>query len=111
MEITFTNHKLAKLCNSASKLRGEYGSRMAKLIQQRLLELAAASTLEEMRSVTGARCHELSQNWRGYLAVDLVHPDRLVFRPSDEPTPKKPDGGLDWAQVRTIEITGIGDYH
>lgn len=111
MEITFANQKLAKLCNSAVKLRGEYGPRMAGLIQQRLLELAAACTLEDMRQVAGARCHELSQNWHGYLAVDLVRLDRLVFRPADEPTPRKPDGGLDWAHVTKIEITGIGDYH
>jgi proteic killer suppression protein len=45
------------------------------------------------------------------IAVDLVHPDRLVFKPADDPPPRKPDGGLDWTQVRSIEIVGIGDYH
>ncbi|MGE3409355.1 MAG: hypothetical protein AB7I37_21235 [Pirellulales bacterium] len=111
MEVTFTNARLQKLCNSASKLRGKHGPRMASLIQQRLLELADAEVLEDMRHVTGARCHELSQNLDGLLAVDLVHPDRLAFRCADDPIPLKPDGGLDWTRVRKIEIAGIGDYH
>ena len=55
MEVSFTNSRLQKLCNSAKKLRGEYGPRMADLIQQRLAELADAETLEDMRSIIGAR--------------------------------------------------------
>ena len=111
MEIQFRNAKLQKLCNSAKKLRGEYGTRMAALIQQRLMELAAAEVLADMRFIVGARCHELAQNFNGHLAVDLVHPDRLVFRPSVRQPPRKPDGGLDWDQVTSIEVVGIGDYH
>jgi proteic killer suppression protein len=84
---------------------------MAGLIQQRLGELSDAETLEVMRTIPGARCHELSQNLKGLLAVDLVHPDRLVFKPADDPIPRKPDGGLDWTQVKRIEVVGIGDYH
>lgn len=111
MEITFAKSKLQKLCNSALKLRGEYGPRMAGLIQQRLAELADAETLDEMRHIVGARCHELTENFKGYLAVDLVHPDRLVFEPADEPVPRKDDGGLDWTRVKHIQIFGIGNYH
>lgn len=110
MDLSFSNSKLAKLCNSASKLRGKYGPRMADLIQQRLAELQAAPTLDDMH-VPGARCHELVQNLKGHLAVDLVHPDRLVFKPDHDPPPQKEGGGLDWAQVTAIEVVGIGDYH
>lgn len=111
MEVTFANHKLQKLCKSESKLRGQYGPRMARIIQQRLLELRDVETLEEMRMFPAARCHQLTQNLDGLLAVSLVHPDRMVFRVADEPVPKKPDGGLDWTQVRAIEIAATGDYH
>jgi proteic killer suppression protein len=111
MEVSFANSRLQKLCNSGKKLRGGYGPRMADLIQQRLAELSDAETLEDMRSIVGARCHELSQNLKGLLAVSLVHPDRLAFKPGDRPIPRKPDGGLDWKRVTSIEVVGIGDYH
>ncbi|MEN6365234.1 MAG: hypothetical protein ABFC88_00265 [Thermoguttaceae bacterium] len=111
MEVSFANSKLQKLCNSSKKLRGEHGPRMADLIQQRLAELTAAATLEDMRMLPGAKCHELTQNLKGLLAVSLVHPDRLAFKPMESPLPRKPDGGLDWSKVKHIEVVGIGDYH
>jgi proteic killer suppression protein len=111
MEVSFSSSKLQKICNSEAKLRGKFGPRMAALIQQRLAELADAETLEDMRTLPGARCHELTQNLSGLLAVNLEHPDRLAFKPANSPLPEKEDGGLDWSRVTQIEIVGIGDYH
>ncbi len=84
---------------------------MAEKIQQRLTELNIAETLADMRNFPAARCHELTGNLAGKLAVDLVHPDRLVFSPDHDPRPELPDGGLDWQRVTKIVIEGIGDYH
>ena len=84
---------------------------MAALIQQRLTELRAADTLEDMRNLTGARCHELKSDLAGHLAVDLVHPNRMVFKPDHDPVPVKDDGGLDWSAITEVEVIGIGDYH
>ena len=111
MQITYRNAKISKLCNSAKKLHGKYGPRLADKIQLRLTELAAVETLEDMRHLSGARCHELTGNLKGWLAVDLVHPDRLVFSPDHDPQPEKEDGGLDWSGVTAICIEAIGDYH
>ena len=110
MEISFATKKLAKSCNSSTKLRGEYGDRMARLIQRRLMDLHAAETLETMRKLPG-RCHELAQNLKGHLALDLVHPDRIVFKPNHDPIPIKESGDLEWKLVTAIEVVGIGDYH
>lgn len=110
MEVTFDRAKEAKLCNSASKLRGEYGPRMAALIQERLASLAAVDNLAAMRQMPG-RCHELSSNLKGKLALDLLHPQRLVFKPANVPSPTLPDGSLDWEMVTHVEIWRIGDYH
>lgn len=84
---------------------------MAEKLQQRLSELAAAESLEDMRYLPGARCHELTGNLAGSLAVDLVHPNRLIFTPDHDPIPLKEDGGLDWASVTAICIVDYGDYH
>ena len=111
MQITFRNRKLEKLCNSDKEMRGKLGLRMADKLQQRLNELTAVETLDEMRQLTAARCHELSGNLKGKLAVDLVHPDRLIFSPDNHPLPTKEEGGLDWCRVTAICVDGVGDYH
>lgn len=111
MEISFANKKLAKICSSTKEMQAKHGKRMAEKIQQRLAELQAVETLADMRDLPGARCHELTGNLAGNLAVDLVHPDRLVFSPAHDPKPELPGGGLDWQRVTKIVIEGIGDYH
>lgn len=111
MDISFKTAKLQKLCNSTVKLRGKHGPRQGPLIERRLLELSAIECLEDARALPGLRCHELTANLAGMLAVDLVHPDRLVFRPDHDPLPKDASGGLDWLRVTKIVVEVIGDYH
>lgn len=110
MDMTFAKSKLQKICNSDSKLRGEYGPRQAELIRQRLGSLGNADTLDDFRVLPG-RCHELIGDFKGCLALDLVHPDRLVFRPDHAPLPVDEHGRLDWVKVTKIEVVAIGDYH
>ena len=110
MEINFTSRKIAKLCNSSKNMQAELGERNAKVLQQRLKTLETAETLEDMRKLPG-RCHELIGDRKGQLALDLVHPLRLLFAPDHDPAPEKPDGGLDWQQVTKVLIVEIGDYH
>jgi len=45
------------------------------------------------------------------LAVDVVHPYRLIFDPANDPIPKKDDGGLDWTKVTAITVLAVEDYH
>ena len=111
MDVSFPNARMRKLCNSQKELRGKYGPRMADLIARRLVELRAAITLADLRNLPGARCHELKQNLKGHLAVDLVHPNRLVFKPDHDPVPCLAGGGLDWDRVTAVMVIGIGDYH
>lgn len=92
-------------------MRARFGKPLAERLQQRLAELKAAETLEDIRRLPSARCHELSQNRQGQLAVDVVHPKRLIFKPDHNPVPWKPDGGLDWSRVTRIRVIEIIDYH
>jgi len=111
MEITFKTSKLAKSVESPRAIQKNYGTR-AKLINQRKSELEAAKTLDTMRSIPAANCHELSGNHRGELAVDISPNHRIIFEPNHNPIPKKPDSGLDWTQITKIIINTIGeDYH
>ena len=110
MDITFASEKFEKQCNNHSQLVRKQGDRRAKKIRQRLDDLRAATTLEDMRSLPG-RCHELAGDRAGQLSLDLDHPHRLIFEPAHNPLPRKPDGGLDWTQITAIEIIDVEDTH
>lgn len=110
MDILFSTGKLRKLCNDQKALRKEHGKRQADLVRRRLDDLEAAERLEVMRHMVG-RCHELTGDRAGQLSLDLVHPDRLIFEPADEPVPRKEDGGLDWSRVVAVRIIGVEDTH
>ena len=111
MEIAFSSNKLRDMCNSEKARRKERGQREGDLLGVRLDDLHAAVTLEDMRGLPG-RCHELTGDRKGQLAVDLVHPHRLVFEVANEPAPRKADKGLDWTKATAIRIIEIAqDYH
>jgi len=111
MQILFKRNKLRKRCNKTDLAVRAYGENQAKVLRRRLDELRAARCLEVMRSLPQARCHELKGIRKGQLSVDLKHPYRLVFEPTDDPIPEKPDGGLDWNGVKTIRILEVEDTH
>jgi len=112
MVIYFRNKRLQKLCNTSREADKKLGATMSKRLQQRLMELKAASTLADISHLPPPRCHELSGNRAGQLSVDLEHPYRLLFIPAHNPLTQKADGGLDWSKVTEIEIIEIGiDTH
>ncbi|OGQ80592.1 MAG: killer suppression protein [Deltaproteobacteria bacterium RIFOXYA12_FULL_58_15] len=110
MDIEYKTEQIKRDCNEDKRAKKRWGTKMAKWLRKRLDDLAAASDLNVMRTLPG-RCHELKGDRTGQLGVDLVHPQRLVFEPSDNPPPVKPDGGLDWSGVRAIRILEVEDYH
>ncbi len=111
MEIAFCTRKLQKLCNSEKEMRSKLGDRGARVLQARLAQIKAADTLEDLRIVPGAHCHELTADLQGLLAVNLVHPQRLLFEPDHDPIPTKPDGGLEWQKVTRVIVREVIDYH
>ncbi len=111
MNIIYKRNKLEKSVATPKDIIKNYGTR-AKLINQRLQELRAAATLEVMRTLPKANCHELSGNRKGTFAVDISANHRIIFEPDHDPTPTKDDGGIDWSKVTDIVILEIGeDYH
>jgi len=111
MQVSFASQKLQKLCNSQSRMNAKLGKICAERLQRRLDELGAAACLEDLRHLPQARCHELTGDYQGKLAVDLEHPLRLIFQPDHDPRPEKTDGGLDWENVTAVLILEMTDYH
>jgi plasmid maintenance system killer protein len=110
LNITFESRKFREQCNSQKLLVRRQGSRRAKKIRQRLDDLHAAQTLEDMRNLPG-RCHELTGDRCGQLSLDLDGPYRLIFEPAHTTIPRKPDGGLDWKGVTAVRIIQVEDTH
>lgn len=110
MEIIYKSRKIEKQLTDPKEIAKSFGQ-LARAINQRLKDLSAAENLGVMRTLPAARCHELSGDRKGELAVNVSTNYRLIFEPNHEPIPQKEDGGLDWEKVTQIRIMEIEDYH
>lgn len=110
MDIVFRSRKLENQCNDDTEARRTWGAEEARRLRRRLDDLAAAENLGVMRTLPG-RPHELKGDRSGQISIDLWHPYRLIVEPADDPSPRKPDGGLDWDLVTTVRILGIENTH
>jgi len=138
MDISFRNKKLKALCEQQNLAEKKLGKQMAKKLRTRMSELMAASVVAEL---CAGRPHPLEGDRDGQFAVDLVHPQRLIFEPANDPVPRiapegtktdskkaisqdassikagnekvtaKKAGSIDWKQVTRVRIIEIGDYH
>ena len=98
MKIEYSNKQIEKVCTNASTATKKHGERMAEIIHQRIDEIKAASSVEEMIQYSIGRCHKLKGNRKEQFAVVLVQPYRLVFTKQGE-----------FIQIATIQE--IVDYH
>ncbi|MEO5777693.1 MAG: killer suppression protein HigA [Flavobacterium sp.] len=84
---------------------------LARKVNQRIQELTDADNLAIMSTILAANCHELSGDRKGKFAIAVSVNYRLIFEPNHDPLPTKEDGGLNWEDVRKIQINEIEDYH
>lgn len=110
MLVEFPDERTQELFNSLKALARAFGPENAKLIRRRLDDLRSCVTLEAARRLPG-KLEELKGRRKGQFSMRLVGAFRLIFRTSEQPAPKKADGGIDWAQVRAIIILQVEDYH
>lgn len=110
MEISYKSRKLEKQLTDPREMVKSFGQ-LARKVNQRLKDLTDADNLAMMRTIPAARCHELTGDRKGELAVDISGNYRMIFEPNHEPTPKKEDDGLNWKEVTKIQINKIEDYH
>jgi len=113
MEIVFKSTKMQKICSSERAMKAAFNAAIAERLKQRLSELDAADFLADLTpdKFPQANCHELGQDRKGQLAVDLSAKIRLIFTPAHDPLPNKLGGGLDWTKVTRVLILEVTDYH
>lgn len=71
---------------------------MAEKIQLRIDQIKASDNVEQMIQFKIGRCHPLHGNRKNQYAVDLIHPQRLVFEKKG-------------AEIQIACIIEIVDYH
>lgn len=98
MKVEYKSRGIEKVCEDASVAERKYGLEMAEKIQLRIAQIRAADSIEMMIQFKIGRCHPLHQNRKNQYAVDLVHPQRLVFE-------KKGN------EIQIANIIEIVDYH
>lgn len=111
VNILFADRKLETEFNTEQRLHKRYGAERAGHIKRRLSQLRAANTLEDMRPLPQAKCHELTGDRAGQLSVTVGYPYNLIFEPVAEGEIHLPDGGLNWKAVTTIRVLGVVNYH
>ena len=111
MEVSFATKSMQKRCSEEKAMQKQWGKKLARKLKQRLTELVAATTLQDICRTPPARCHELKGNRKGQLSVDLEHPYRLIFRPDHSPSPRRKEGGLDWNSVTKVIVIEVADTH
>src|SRR4030042_3847401 len=98
MKISYKSNKLEKRLTEAKEIQKAFGT-MAKKVNQRMMELRAASNLEVMKTIPAANCHELKGDRQGEFAVDISGNFRLIFKPDHSPVPRKEDKSIDCIKV------------
>lgn len=111
MKISYKSAKIAKILNSSKKIRQKFGNENGKKIMMRLAVLSSANCLDKIPIQPPDRRHELKGNRKGTFAVDIKHPNRIIFKPDYDLVPTKEDGGIDLTRITAIKILKVEDYH
>jgi proteic killer suppression protein len=110
MDITFGDKDLKKYANNDRLAVRKLGPKRAQVFKQRLDDLRAADTLEDVRHLPG-RYHELTENRKGQWSCDLDHPYRLILTPHEDPIPSNAAGQYIWFEIKGVEVIAIVNYH
>ena len=110
MKVGFVDLRLKKLCEDKSSRQRQFQKAASEKLASRLDDLAAALNLAGLRTLPG-RWEKLTGDRSGQLSCRLDKKLRLVIRPTKEPPPTKPDGGLDWLAVDAITVLEVENYH
>lgn len=110
VDITFDDNNLEKFANNDRVGQKKLGAIRFKKYKQRLDQLKASKTLEDVRNQPG-RFHELTGDRKGQWACDLDNPFRLIFKPQENPIPTDDNGKYIWIEILGVEVVEIKDYH
>lgn len=107
MELRFKTKKLKKQCEVPAEAQQKYGSLIGNKLTQRVSELYAANSLNDIAKIPAARLHKLEGVRKNEYAIDLIHPFRLIITPVlDDDTDI-----TNLSSIRIVRIEEVTDYH
>lgn len=107
MKVYFENKKLAQWATNEKKRQKELGTLRARLFAQRIDDLRAADSMDELVYYPG-RYHPLREDRKGQWACDLDQPYRMVFSPVVQ---VKDGKEILKVEVKEVKIEEICNYH
>jgi plasmid maintenance system killer protein len=114
MEVQVSDKKLRKTLEDDKERKKHFGTDMAKKIHIRMGALAAAESLADFWPPSSGpeRCHELKGDLAGTFSIDLKHPYRLLFEPTDPANRSAvKDEKERWRAIQAIKVLRIEDTH
>ena len=79
MKILFRTKKLEKNFTNQREAEKAYGKEVARKYIYRINIIQQAKNIEEIKSLPGLRCHELTGNRKGQWSIHLTGFYRLIF--------------------------------
>lgn len=108
MKVYIPDDALRALCEQQRLANKKLGTPCARKLRSRLADIVAAASVSEL---VAGRPHPLKGDREGQFSLSLNGGVRLVFEPAHNPVPQLASGGIDWAQIKQVNILFIGDYH
>lgn len=108
--VLFVDRRLKTQCEDKSTRQRAFQKAAADKLAARLDDLRAAADMETVRRLPGS-WEELTGDRKGQFSCRLDRKLRLIVRPTRQPPPTKPDGGLDWAAIDAVTVIDVVNYH
>ncbi len=106
MILTYKNDKLRGLCENVSSnqiLIKEYGVDVAKKLPQRIKELKAFESLNDVPTFPPFKRHKLEGKLKDLFAVSITSQFRLIFKPNEYDV--KNDNLKDIKNIKIMEVS------
>ncbi len=106
MIVAFQTEKLRRVCEDESVMTAKLGTTVAALLRERLADIRAASTLDDL--IVGRP--RLSGDKLELLTIDLGPASQMTWTANHAPPRISQDGKMDWTRttrIRLLKIEGL----
>ena len=112
MKVTYVNASVEKLFTE-KKAKQKYRELYIDIIKRKN-QLNAASSLADIKAIANAHCHQLTENLKFLVAIDVLEKGRgkyrIILKPMNEDSFNE-NNVIQWSKITHVEVIGIKDYH